>query len=420
MTMKGMVHGALAAAVAALALTTVAGEPALAQRKKREEAGAPKLQLTEAVRTELAAAQAAIQAKDFPTAKARLDAAAAVPNRTQDDNDIIGQLQIQLGQESQDTAMLKQGIEGRLAAGKLTAEEQPRYVRNLAAIAVRANDWGAAQTQFERLAQMTPNDPVVQADLGRIYWRNKQGPQAFAAFDKSIAASEAAGAKPEENVYATRLQIAFDYNLNDKVDGAARALVKNYPSAKNWNVALFALRRAAKFDDQGELDTLRLSRAAGALTGQNEYLEYADTAQRRGLPGEGRMVLEEGIAKNAVDANSANARELRGLLTAQRASTDKASLAGLERDARNAPTGRQARATGDGYLSHGEYAKAAEMYRLALQKGGEDANTVNTRLGIALARSGDKAGAREAFGRVKGGQRETLAAYWMIWLDQQA
>lgn len=418
--MKGMSHGVIAAAVAALALTTVAGVPALAQRKKKDEAAAPKLQLTEAVRKELVEVQKALQAKDYPTAKARLDAAMAVPNRTADDNDIIAQLQIQLGQETQDNAMLKQGIEGRLAAGKLTAEEQPRYVRNLAALAVRANDWPTAQTQFERLAQMTPNDPEVHADLGRIYWRNKQGPQAYASFDKSIAAAEAAGTKPAENIYATRLQIAFDYNLNDKVDAAARALVKNYPSPKNWNVALFALRRAAKFDDQGELDTLRLSRAAGALTGQNEYLEYADTAQRRGLPGEGRIVLEEGIARNTVDANAPNARELRGLLTAQRSNTDKASLPGLERDARNAPTGRQARATGDGYLSHGEYAKAAEMYRIALQKGGEDANTVNTRLGIALARSGDKAGAREAFGRVKGGQRETLAAYWMIWLDQQA
>ena len=418
--MTGMARSALAVAVAALAFTGVAGAPALAQRKKRDEAAAPRLQLTEAVRKELAAAQAAITAKDYPTAKARLDAAAAVPNRTTDDNDVLAQLQIQLGQEMQDTAMLKQGIEGRLAAGKLSAEEQPRYVRNLAAIAVRADDWAGAQAQFERLAQMVPNDPAVQADLGRIYWRNKQGPQAYAAFDRAIAVTEASGAKPEENLFATRLQIAFDYNLNDRVDGAARALVKNYPTPKNWNAALFALRRAAKFDDQGELDTLRLSRAVGALTGQNEYIEYADTAHRRGLPAEGRAVLEEGIAKNAVDPSSANARELRGLLTAQRAASDKASLAGLERDARNAPTGRQARATGDGYLSHAEYAKAADMYRVALQKGGEDANTLNTRLGIALARAGDKAGAREAFGRVKGGQREALAAYWLIWLDQQA
>jgi Flp pilus assembly protein TadD len=418
--MKGMVRTTLAAALAAMALTTVAGAPAHAQRKKKEEAGAPRLNLSEAVRKELVEVQKAMQAKDFPTARTRLDGAAALPNRTQDDNDIIAQLYIQLGQETQDNALLKQGIEGRLAAGKLSAEEQPRYVRNLAALAVRGNDWAEAQRQFERLAQLTPNDPSVLADLGRIYRRNKQGPQAYDAFDRAIAAAETSGTKPEENFYATRLQIAFDYNLNDKVDQAARGLVKNYPTPKNWNVALFALRRAARFDDQGELDTLRLSRVTGALTGQNEYLEYADTAQRRGLPGEGRAVLEEGIARQAVDPNVTAARELRGLLTAQRAQTDKASLAGLERDARNAPTGRQARATGDGYLSHGEYAKAAEMYRLALQKGGEDANTVNTRLGIALARSGDKAGAREAFGRVKGGQRETLAAYWMIWLDQQA
>ena len=58
-------------------------------------------------------------------------------------------------------------------------------------------------------------------------------------------------------------------------------------------------------------------------------------------------------------------------------------------------------------------------YRLALQKGGIDANTANTRLGIALARSGDKAGAQAALAAVTG-PRAPIAHYWVIWLNRAA
>ena len=50
-----------------------------------------------------------------------------------------------------------------------------------------------------------------------------------------------------------------------------------------------------------------------------------------------------------------------------------------------APTGREARIAGDTFYGYGEYAQAAELYRAALQKGGEDANLLNIRLGASLA-----------------------------------
>ena len=63
------------------------------------------------------------------------------------------------------------------------------------------------------------------------------------------------------------------------------------------------------------------------------------------------------------------------------------------------------------------FAKAASFYRVALQKGGVDADEINTRLGIALARSGDKAGAKAAFGSVQGTARSGIAALWTAYVD---
>ena len=77
-------------------------------------------------------------------------------------------------------------------------------------------------------------------------------------------------------------------------------------------------------------------------------------------------------------------------------------------------------AVGDGYLGYGNYPKAAEAYQAALMKKGADVIVINTRLGIALALAGDKAGATAAFEAVKGGPRETLAKFWLAYLSTKA
>ena len=76
--------------------------------------------------------------------------------------------------------------------------------------------------------------------------------------------------------------------------------------------------------------------------------------------------------------------------------------------------------TAEAYLSQGNYAKAAELYRTALSKGGVNADEVNTRLGIALANGGDKAGAQAAFAAVKGQPRADIAALWTTWINASA
>jgi hypothetical protein len=72
---------------------------------------------------------------------------------------------------------------------------------------------------------------------------------------------------------------------------------------------------------------------------------------------------------------------------------------------------------GDRYYAMGRYAKAVDAYRQALGKSGVDANVANLHIGMALARSGDKAGATAAFNAVTG-PRADLAKYWLMYLQQ--
>ena len=98
---------------------------------------------------------------------------------------------------------------------------------------------------------------------------------------------------------------------------------------------------------------------------------------------------------------------------------DRASLASEESRANSSPSGTLAIKLADAYAGYGDYAKAVSLYRAALAKSGVDANLVNTRLGIALAASGDKAGAEAAFKAVTGPRAE-LANLWVSWLSRTA
>ena len=84
-----------------------------------------------------------------------------------------------------------------------------------------------------------------------------------------------------------------------------------------------------------------------------------------------------------------------------------------------ASSGKEALALGDNYVSLGQFPQAVEQYRLALAKGGVDAGRVNARLGIALARSGDYAGAQAALAQATDSDWANVAGFWSTWIDQQ-
>ena len=342
-----------------------------------------------------------------------------MPDKNADDGVVINQLRLNAGILAKDNAMIERGLEAAVASGRLSAEDQTKYIRNLGAMALQRNDYAKATAQFEKLIAQNPNDAAMMVEVAELQRRQKQNTKAVATLQQAIKVHEAGGAKAEETWYRRALAIAYDAKLPAETTSTSEALVRAYPNATNWRDVLIIFRDTGKFDDQGNLDILRLMRANSALAGERDYAEYADTAAIRGLPGEANSVLDEGIAKGALQAGKPVVKELKAAV-APKIAADKASLPGLEREAAAAKNGKSAASTADAWIGYGNYAKAAELFQLALKKGGVDANTVNTRLGYALAKSGDKAGAAKAFKAVVGPPRDQLARYWEIWLANQA
>ena len=222
-----------------------------------------------------------------------------------------------------------------------------------------------------------------------------------------IAADKAAGRKPDESYFRLAVQAAFDAKSPQLADYAQQWLT-DYPSPDAWRNNLVIYRNSANLDENGRLALLRLINATGGLKSADDYNSYISGLLLLSNFNEAHTILDQAIAANVLTSSSQQAVAVQGKPTA--------SAAELAASAKTAQSGAALLRIGDQLYGIGEYAKAAEIYRQARAKG-VDAPTADLFTGIALARAGDKAGARAALSSVTGA-RTGIAKYWLLYLNQ--
>lgn len=415
---------ALAASLAAGASLVAAPAAAQKQETKKQDNKAVTVKLGERTltigaqaRTPLAELQAAVTAKDAANFPAKLAAAQAAA-QSADEKYLVARLHLDYARSTNDEAGQAAAVEAMLQSGGAPASELPALYSVVAESAYKANNFDKAAQAFEQLAKLQPNNPDVISNLAIVRGRQGRTAEAAQLLNRATEMKTASGQAVSEDHYKRIIDQAYKAKDIALANKTLYTWLSTYPTPKNWSDGLQMHRALVPLDDTAELDRFRLMRVAGAIKSGNDYTNLAAYLLQKGLPGEAKAVLEDGAAKGALSKSNAEYTRLLAQAT-QRANADRPTLAASEAQAKGAANGRIAANTGDAYMGYGDYAKAVAMYRLALQKGGVDANLVNTRLGMALALSGDKAGAKTALSAVTG-QRAELARYWMLWLDKRA
>ena len=416
--MKKVSTAVLAAALLAGG-ASVAVTPAFAAKEKKEAKQQP-LKLSKEVQVPAAAAQTALGAKDTATAEplvAQVEAAA----KNEDEKYIAQALRlnveaIKVGAGGP-AAGLKAPLDALLANPRTPSTDLPRYAYQRGVIASNEKDYQGAATFFERAQQLGYQDPNLPLQLVKLRFDAGDNAGGLAALDKVVAAQTAAGQKPDETLYRLAISKTSQAKQPQQTLAWIERYLAAYPSQKNWRdmVVFYGIQpqSAVPMDKGQKIDLYRLLRSGKALADQYDYEIYAQWAIDLGLPWEAKSVIQEGRAAGKIPANSENANGL--LASANKFISNEGSLDSLTSRAK-AGTAKLAASTGDAQLGSGNYPAAIELYRAALQKGGVDADAVNTRLGIALANSGDKAGAQAAFAAVKGAPRTDIAKLWTSYL----
>ena len=403
----------VATATPALAQSARARQPAKPEQTTAVVDGQTKVRPSPGAAKALVALQKAYAAKDAAAIASALAAAQAAAT-TKEDRYLIGQLQLNAAVAANDAAATGAAIDVIAASAFLPpAQVAQLYLAHGNSYSQRKQHAEAAAA-FERGLALEPANRSLLGNLAEARYAQGRAAEAVPLFQKLIAATAAAGEKPSENMYKRAVSVANEAKLPVAVE-LGRAWVTAYPSPESWRNAIGLYKNINKPDVATTLDLLRLMRATGAMSTADHYTLYSTVAADRGNFGEAQAVIDEGLAKNAFTASTPVIKDvIAGLKT--KAIPTAADLATATQDAK---TGAALLRVGDRYYGIGDYAKAAELYRQAKGKPGVDAGLVDLHLGMALARSGDKAGAAAALGQVSGAHA-AVAQYWLIYVNQMA
>ncbi|WP_422794935.1 hypothetical protein [Sphingobium mellinum] len=412
----------------AMALALTGGAISAPAMAKDKQASAPKLNVSPEVIKALQAAQAATQKKDFAAAKAAL-AEADGKAKSNDDKYQIGAVKLNASIASNDNALQGEALTQMLDSGLTPPSQAGQFNAAAAEQAYQSKNYDLAIRRAQAGLQAGFKPDALNVILAQAYFGkagsgngsaeparslNQQG---LAALKAAIDASKAAGVQVPPSWYQIGVSRAVASRLPEMTQWATSAY-QAQPSGENLRTLIRLFQQAnPNISNRENLDVLRLMAVSGGLVVAGDFLEYGEMASKTGIYGEVKSAIEQGRAKGVL-SGSAGA-ELYQSATPKIAG-DKASLPSAEADARKGANGKIAAATGDAYLGYGDYAKASSMFELAKQKGGVDADEVNTRLGIAKALAGDVASAKAAFQSVQAGNRKKIADLWLAYLSTKA
>jgi hypothetical protein len=329
---------------------------------------------------------------------------------------LVARVQLAAAYETNDDRAKMAGLDAMIAATATPPGDLPPFLNARAELAFAAQDFATAERLYARLLELSPGDARVAQNLSVVRRRMGNSSGAIETVLQSIATAEAGGRIADEALYRRARDTA--YTARDRRVGEfAVRLARNYPTAANWSDAIRLYREIHQPAAALNLDAYRLAHAAGAIGSANEYLAFAQALQDAGLPGETKAVLDQAAARGAIRTADAGVAQMLALAN-RRIGEDRAGLPAQIAQARSSAQGRPARAAADALFGYGRYAEAAELYRLAAGKTGEDQNMLRLRLGAALAMAGQRAEAETAFRAVTGAHAE-LAKLWLAWLGRR-
>ncbi|MEQ1687262.1 MAG: hypothetical protein ABL874_01675 [Sphingopyxis sp.] len=375
-------------------------------RRSREATPAPGA--NPAVSREFGAAYAplntAVTAQDWPTANTALAALKAVAVSPYELY-LASQMEFRIASATSDTARQSLAVDGMIDSNGAPATDSTRILVAGGQLAYNAEQYAKAAERIQRAlaaGATTEGLPLLRLDA---LLRANQLDAALGYFGELVAAGSAS-----DQMYGITARGLQEAGRDAELTALLIRRTGVYPTHMNIRATILSYLQNAPEDRGQTIDLMRLMYRSGAMNDRRYYVEYVSNLVEDGLPAEALAVAAAGRAANIIPAGDTTFREIE---TGQRdkLTDDRASLPGTERRAAAAADGRLARLAGDAYLGYENYAKAEEMYALALSKSPGDSDLINTRIGITRFTAGNFAGASQAFALVTGA-RAPIARMW--------
>lgn len=370
-----------------------------------KEPKAPKV--NQKVGLALQAAEAAIRAKDYDLAAAKIKEAEEVKKRTPFDDFKIDEYRAYL--YSNQGVKFPEVIaiyEKSLTTPELLAPEAAELrLKQLTALYFNVQNYPKAIEYGKQWLTKHPDDQQIVVLVGKAHYLSKDYAGTLASMKTAIAQSEAAGKVPEEQWLQLVPSSASQLDDQASIVWGYEQLARYYPKPDYWNKLLDRALRAEMNNELGTLYVFRLMDDTAVLAKAENYQEYAQLAVEKAYPGEALKVLESGFAKKVLGNDPKDKAAQQRLLedVKRKATADRAQLPQAEKEAQSAKanSGQLTAGLGLAYFSLGMYPEAAQALDTGIKQGGlKNIDDYRMALGISQYRAGQKESARAQFQQV--------------------
>jgi hypothetical protein len=368
-------------------------------------------------------ARTAAVAKDWATAKAKLDVAATFA-KTPQDMLALEQLRYVVADGLGDAQGKVKSIEAVIATNLLTGDELKKYKGGLAQAYLLAGDEKKAVALTRAYVDEYGGTHAQYIGIANDALKANDAATAVVYSSKAIESARSGGAKAPESYYRIQLKAFAQTKELDKYYTTIETLIVEYPKDEYWKELITGAQREPGYQAAASdvrLDVYRTMAAAGVKLTPDEKANMASEALKRVLPAETVAILQplyaSGEIGGAADTNAVRHKAIFDEAT-KKAEVEKAGLAQEEKEVTAKGDAGSLAALGEVYMAYGDNAKAADLIQKGLAKGITDAGKADMaklHLGMAQHRSGQKDAARTTWAEIKADNGAAmLARTWTL------
>lgn len=368
----------------------------------------------------LQAAQDLVKAQKYREALAKVREADAIGGKTPTEVFTIDRMRAVAAYGAGDHETAAKSFEAVIAAGRLQAGDQIKYVQTLGGLYYRIKDYPKAITWLSRYLKEGGDDPKMRALLVQSYYLNNELARAAQELRADLQADEKAGRASSEDQLQLLANIASRQNDKAGYANALERLVAHYPKKEYWTDLLNRVQSKPGYADRLALDVFRLKLASGQLHSAAEFMEMSQLALQAGFPSEAKKIVDLGFQNGVLGTGPEAERHKRLQRLATKSAADDLKTMGQgEAEAVKSKDGTGLVNLGFAYVSAGQFEKGIGLMEQGVRKGElkrpEDAKL---HLAIAYLQADQKAKAIQMFKTVQGADGTAdLARFWVMQIN---
>jgi len=377
-----------------------------------------KAKVSKAVGEPLKAAKAAMEKRQFDVALNEIKRAQAVEKKSPAEEYQIDEFLAYVYGQQKEFAKAAAVYERMLNSGQMPPETIDEKTKLISQLYFQGKEYKKATEWTKKWLEKHPGQEEMTAQLAYAYFLTDDFKNSGAIIGPLISSIEKSGRTPKEDYVKLLLSANFKQDDKDGINESLKKMVRYYPKPDYWENLLDIYRRKNN-SERVTLGFYRLMNEVGILKDKGDYMEMAQLGIEAGVPGESQQIVESGMSSGVLkSADKTEQGRYDRLLAAakKQATTDKAALPQLQKDAEKAKTGQAEVGLGQAYMSYGQLDDAIAAIERGIKKGGlTDADEAQVSLGIAYFKKGQKEQARQAFKSVKSESKWTdLAELWAL------